>query len=113
MAAAKKNPSVSTQATADSHNIGSHTVGRLSADSTNAPVPHDGIGPPELEPVYFKPAEVTHIDDAPGNTHPPVDKKICGIRRAWFLLVLIAATCIVIAVSVALGVTFARKNKSE
>lgn len=136
MAAGHENPSVSPQATywdqnrqasplsADSHTIGSHTVGRLSADNINPSLPpsnndyrgYDGVASPGSESVYtekLKPAAVSHVDDAPGNTHPPVDKRICGIRRAWFLLVLIAATCVAIAVGVALGVTLARKNKSE
>lgn len=136
MVVPQENPNVSPQATywdqnrqasplsADSHTIGSHTVGRLSADNINASIPpshdyrggYDGIASPGSESVFtekLKPAAVTHVDDAPGNTHPPVDKRICGIRRAWFLLVLIAATCVAIAVGVALGVTLARKNKSE
>ena len=89
----------------------------MSADNINASIPpsheYRGYDGRELAGSKLKPAEVTHVDDAPGNTHPPVDKRVCGIRRAWFLLVLIAATCIAIAVGVALGVTLARKNKTE
>lgn len=134
MTTTSENAGVSPQATywdqnrqasplsADSHTIGSHTVGRLSADNINASIPpshdyrrYDGVASPGSESVFtekLKPPIAAHVDDAPGNTHPPVDKRICGIRRAWFLLALIAATCVAIAVGVALGVTLARKNKS-
>ena len=74
----------------------------------------DGMTSPGTESMdynekYKKPIIVS-VEEAAGNTHPPESKKLWGIRRAWVVLVLIAAACIAIALGVALGVTLGRNH---
>ena len=51
-----------------------------------------------------------HIECHSTNAREGEKKTICGIRRVWSLLILLAATCIAIAVGVALGVVLGRKR---
>lgn len=65
-----------------------------------------------VDTEYEKEAVTDQVYTAPPSTDPKEAEKktVCGIRRPWFLLVLKAATCIAIAVGVALGVTLGRKK---
>ena len=105
-------------------------IGELSADNatlTHSPTPTypslastyvqcDGMKSPGLSSVVDTEYEKEAVGDQVHTAAPTSDpresekKTICGIRRPWFLLVLIAATCIAIAVGVSLGVVLGRKK---
>lgn len=73
------------------------------------------IGSPGLESVVSTDEKevynATGDPSAPSPAHPP-RKRICGLRKKWFLVATGLATCIIVALAIALGVVFGTRNSS-
>ena len=82
-----------------------------SSSTTQPPV----IGSPGLESVVStEDKEVyngTGDPSAPSPAHPS-QKRICGLPKKWFLVAAGLATCIIVALAIALGVVFGTRNSS-
>lgn len=82
-----------------------------STTTTQPPV----IGSPGLESVVSTDdKEVyngTGDPSAPPPAHPP-RKRICGLPKKWFIVAAGLATCIIVALAIALGVVFGTRRSS-
>lgn len=68
---------------------------------------------PGLESVLDTEAEKEVVPRRDYYAEPEVvkeERRICGMRRVWFILALLLATCVVIAIGVGLGVSLGRES---